>query len=105
MAERDKKFDPDHHGSFEDVSLGIGQKADGTMDVFPASDLAARIAERDATEESTTYAIEESEMGGLLDEPDDDEDTERIWNQKLKSGELDDVGDISDLDDLSELLD
>lgn len=80
MAEKEKKLDPDHHGSFEDVSFGIGQKADGTIDVFPASELAARIAARDADEAATTYAIEDAEL------------------------QDDDVGDLGDLDELGELL-
>ena len=79
MAEKEK-LNPDHHGSFEDVSFGIGQKADGTIDVFPASELAARIAERDSTEDATTYAIEDAEL------------------------QDDDVGDIGDLDALGDLL-
>jgi hypothetical protein len=79
MADKDK-LDDDFHGSFADLSYGVGQKADGTIDTFPASELAARIAARDADEEATTYAIEDSEL------------------------QDDDLGDLGDLDELDDLL-
>lgn len=53
----------DPHCSFTDTSFGIGQRADGTIDVFPESELAARIAQRDAQDAAIDHAIEQSEQG------------------------------------------
>lgn len=61
----------DRHNSFEDTSVGIGQNTDGTMNVFPATDLPKRTAERDSDEAATTYAIEQSE-DGFPPEPEED---------------------------------
>lgn len=55
------------HNSFEDLSVAIGQNADGTFNVFPASELPARVAKRDSDEAATTYAIEASEAGDSED--------------------------------------
>lgn len=82
MTDRDKKTDPDYHGSFEDISVGIGQNADGTITSFPLSELPERQAALREQEESTTYAMEQMENGF----PDEQED------------------DLSDLDDLDEVL-
>lgn len=55
--------DDDPHNSFTDQSFGIGQNTDGSFNVFPASELAQRIAARERDEEATSYAIEQSEKG------------------------------------------
>lgn len=78
MAEPDK----DTHESFLDTRYGIGQNADGTFNVFPASELAAKTAERDRDEAAIEYAIEQSEAGFP---PEIEED-------------LDDVSDLDDED-------
>lgn len=50
----------------ENDNWGVGQKADGSINVVPPDELAARIAQRNADEEA---------FGGLLDEGDEsDED-------------------------------
>jgi hypothetical protein len=77
-----EKLDADHHGSFEDTSLGIGQNADGTFNSFPLSELPQQVAKTKSEQEATSYAIEQSESG--------------------YPGEEDD--DLSDLDDLDDIL-
>jgi hypothetical protein len=63
-------------GSLNNDDFGIGQNSDGTFNIFPASELAARIAERDAQEDTTTYAIEQSEGIDPFLEDDSDLDLE-----------------------------
>lgn len=62
MADDDKKKKP-RHGSFEDTTYGIGQRADGEFNIFPASELPRLIAERDSQEQATDYAVAQSEQG------------------------------------------
>jgi uncharacterized protein YaiL (DUF2058 family) len=76
-------IEKDRHVSFEDSGIGIGQNADGKIETFPASELAERVAQRDADEAATEYAIEQSEQG---------------------FPEEDDTDDVSDLDDIEDLL-
>lgn len=63
MAEQRKSIDGDPHNSFEDSGVGIGQMADGKFDVFPASDLAKRTAEREADDEAIAHAMKRSDEG------------------------------------------
>lgn len=57
--------------SLEDTKYGIGQRADGTVDIFPASELPARIAAERSQDEAVTYAMQQS-SDGFPDEPEDD---------------------------------
>lgn len=63
MADPKKKPADDPHCSFEDSGVGIGENADGTFNVFPLSELAARCAERAREEAAIEHAIEQSEQG------------------------------------------
>lgn len=80
MADKDKKLDPDSHGSFEDTSLGIGQNVDGSFNVYPASELPQILARQRESEEATSYAIEQMEAG-------------------FPDQEVDDLSDLGDLDE------
>lgn len=62
MADKNK-FDDDFHGSFQDIGIGIGQTADGSIATFPLSELAERTAARDRDEAAAQYAIDQSEKG------------------------------------------
>lgn len=61
-------------GSLNNDAYGIGELADGTFNTFPASELAARTAERDRQEQETEYAIEQIGDDPFLEPEDDDED-------------------------------
>lgn len=54
--------------------FGIGQLADGKLDIFPLDELPAREAERDRQEAETDYAVAQSEAGF----PDLEEDLDDI---------------------------
>lgn len=60
-----KEKDGFEHDSFKDDGFGIGQKADGKLDTFPLSELAAKLKERDE---------QEGILSGALDELDGEED-------------------------------
>jgi hypothetical protein len=45
--------------SFEDLEFGIGEKADGTLDIFPKSELPARLAAQKAQHEANEYAMKQ----------------------------------------------
>ena len=61
----------DPHNSFRDLKYGIGQNDDGTFNIFPKSELAAKTAERDMAEQAAAYAIKQSEAGFPPDEDTD----------------------------------
>lgn len=73
------KTDPkdDTHESFKDSGKAIGQKADGTLDIFDLSELPARIAERDRQEAAWAAAM----AGDGAD--DDDEEGDDISDEEL----------------------
>lgn len=53
---------------------GMGQMADGSFDIFPASELPQRIAERDSEEAAWQSAMEQSESGWTKSGEEADED-------------------------------
>lgn len=63
--------DDDEHESFKDSGVGIGE-AKGKLDTFPASELNARIEERDREEAAMQSAIDDD--GDQVDQDDDDVD-------------------------------
>jgi len=71
MADDEKK-PIDYHEwiqeSFKDDGIGIGQRADGTLDTFQLSELAEKIRERDREEAILNGAIKQFEADP---EPDD----------------------------------
>lgn len=64
----DKPDDGFTHESFKDDGFGIGQKADGKLDTFPLSELAAKLKERDEQEAVINGAVEQFQADP---EPDD----------------------------------
>lgn len=66
-------IEPDEHESFKDMSHPIGGKDDGTLDIFPLSELAARIEQRDREEAAWDAAmaedVDEDELAAMLEEP------------------------------------
>lgn len=82
--------DDDPHNSFRDTAFGIGQRADGTIDTFPLSQLAERTKARDAEEEESAEDVmkradkqQQAEIAALESEADGDVDV----------SDLDDEGD------------
>lgn len=64
-------------GSLNNDAYGIGELEDGSFNTFPASELAARVAERDRQEQASDFAFEQSENGfedPFLDDLGDDDD-------------------------------
>jgi hypothetical protein len=77
-------------GSLNNDAYGIGQLADGSFNIFPADELAERIAARDSQEQADDFAFEQSENGfkdPFLDDVGDDDDDDE------------DIGSSSDEDD------
>jgi hypothetical protein len=78
----DKKTDDGFtHESFKDDGFGIGQKADGKLDTFPLSELAAKLKERDEQEGILAGAMaeldgEEDDLREAYEETDAPEDDE-----------------------------
>lgn len=64
--------DKDPHYSFEDSGVGIGQMADGSIDIYPLADAPKRARERDSQDAATAYAMQQSERG-FPEEPADPE--------------------------------
>jgi hypothetical protein len=74
---------PKKETSLTDLTFGIGQMADGSIDSFPLSELASRAAKRDAEEEATDYAMAQSELGfpGEEDDLSDLKDLEKVLSR------------------------
>jgi|GEM_PF-1968222 len=68
----------DPKNSMTDLTFGIGQMTDGSIDSFPLSELPARAAKRNAEEEASAYAMAQSELGFPGDDEDDLSDLPEI---------------------------
>jgi len=77
--------DRDRHESFEETKFGIGQNTDGTFNVFPLTQLAAKTAARDAAEAEGLE--EQGDVDELADEykvrlgGEDSKPTGDEWNE------------------------
>lgn len=69
-----RKADGETHDSFEDTSFGIGQMADGSINIVPLSELGRITAERDSQEAAIAHAIAQSDAGFPDGDGDDDDD-------------------------------
>jgi uncharacterized protein with von Willebrand factor type A (vWA) domain len=57
-----------------DDGYGMGENTDGTFNIFPASELAERIAKRDAEEAATEYAMNQIDDPFLEDDGDNEDE-------------------------------
>jgi hypothetical protein len=66
----------------KDQDYGVGEQADGTVDVFPAADLAQRMAELRAMEKAATEPDDLSDLDEIEDlfVEDDDGEAEDAWD-------------------------
>lgn len=62
------------HDSFKDDGLAIGQSGKDGLDIFPMSELAKRIQERDARDAAIAFAMEQSDKGFPDESPEDNEE-------------------------------
>ena len=66
MADDDREdadLKADWKTRMESDKFGIGQRSDGTLDIFPPSELRERLAKQRSEEEAAQYAIDQMEKG------------------------------------------